>query len=517
MCNIRISQKSDGIIKSGFIAAVLVSLFLLQGCVPPPRGTTSKAMAPPRQENKAEKYYAGYSKKYIPLRQNLAAGKVDDVQRLLDEEEKNIMATAKTETELVDQLRLVGLMERASLCLQTGKSAEAINYCRQGQELIEARASESYSKEGLSTLGTFLTTAVGAGEFGRYTPPGYEKVLLLDIASMAYLLQGDDRAFNVARLAIQWQDEEKDRFGKELENITQENTNSTNTEGTGPGGRKQTEKLLAAEFAKYDNIALTVPNAFVNPFGDYVTGMINEFKSIEKASLLSNAHIAYKQALTLNPESKVLQQAVKDTEEKKPATRLIHVVALDGFAPEKKVLSVPIEENFDVELPSYDPIPSKVSKITVTTATGKMLATLSPVANIEALALRHQKDSLPGMFAMVLTTVLRDIAIAKLGDAVLPGLGGLVKDATDTVMEPDTTSWMSLPSNILAARFYPPKGTDKLIIHSYNESGKLLSEKTIKLSEGDRHFVLVRSIDETMYAYPSKKIWSTKLLTNSNQ
>ena len=457
-----------------------------------------------------ESYYTGYSKECLPYRKKLSSGQVKDVQKMMVEKEDEIRKSAKTHSEMMAQFRLVDWMERASLSLQVGDADKTLEYCRFGQELIEGRESESYGSEAVSSIGSFFTDIVGAGEYGRYDAPGYEKVLLLDLASMAYLLKGDDRAFNVARLAIQWQDEEKERFEKELEEIIkEEREKQTKDKEETPKTAGRLDAALNYEFSKYEDVALTVPNAFVNPFGDYVTGMINEFKSVKLKSLVSNAHIAYQQALKLNPESKVLQQAVRDTKKRKSAGCLIHVVALDGFVPEKKVLSIPIDRDLDVELPSYNPYKSKVSKIKVSTMNGKVLATLSPVANVEALALRHQKDSLPAIKAMVFGATIRDAGIVLVADWVL-GAGGFARKYTDKYMEPDTTSWMSLPATILAARFYSPKGLKKIKIRSYNSKGKKIAEQTVKLSKGNRHFVLVRSIDKTLYAYPSKKIWSPK-------
>ncbi len=491
----------------------LMAGVILSGCVPTQGGRSAQHLGNDGNVRPAESYYTGYSKQFLPYREQLAAGKVEDVQLSLASEEELLQKSCKNDAALADKLRLIGLMERASLALQTGDADKSLRYCQMGQELIEERESESYVSEGLSTVGGWFTGFMGAGELGRYDAPGYEKVLLLDFASMSYLLKGDDRAFNVARLAVQWQDEEKERFEAELDELQKKEAKNTNEiQKQDEQTRHRSDRLLAtidAEFSKYDDVALEVPNAFVNPFGDYVTGMVNEFKSVDLKSLLSNAHIAYSQALKLNPESKVLQQAVKDTKKKKSASRLIHVVALDGFVPEKKVFSIPLDRDLDVELPTYEPISSKVAKIKVLTAGGKLLATLSPVANVEALAMRHQKDSLPAIQAMMVASTVRDAAIVTLGDMFL-GIGGVVRKYTDEYQEPDTTSWMSLPSKIMAARIYPPKGLKTLRICSYDKKGRKVAEQTIKLSQGDRHFVLVRSLDNTMYAYPSKKIWSPK-------
>ncbi|MEA3469437.1 MAG: hypothetical protein U9R57_14590 [Thermodesulfobacteriota bacterium] len=476
--------------------------------MPTQGGRTGKL---PGQQQGSFSYYSGYSKQFLPYREKLACGQVDDVQQLMAVEEAKARETAKTDADFSDKLRLIGLMERASLALQTNDADKAIEYCRFSQELIEERESESYASEALSSIGSLFVDFLGAGEYGRYDAPGYEKVLLLDIAAMAYLLNGDERAFNVARLAIQWQDNEKEKFEEELLEASKEEEKNRKTDKSET--KQKSDSLFAAldlEFSKYDDVALEVPNAFVNPFGDYVTGMVNEFKSVKIKSLLSNAHIAYKQALKLNPESKVLQQAVKDTKKKKTASRLIHVVALDGFVPEKKVLSIPIYRDLDVELPTYEPVASRVATIKVATMKGKVLATLSPVANVKAMALRHQKDSLPAIQAMVVASTIRDIAVVETGNELFHGLGSLVRTITDTAQEPDTTSWMSLPSSILAARFYSQKGLKKLKICSYDNKGKKLAEQAVKLNEGSRHFVLVRSIDKQMSAYPGKKIWTPK-------
>lgn len=499
------------------LCLVIFIVHILSGCVPPQRRGKGRYLVPPssqsqqQQLGKVETYYSGYSQTFQPLKQQLAAGKIDDVKLALSEEETKVEQTAASEADLAKKLRLIGLMERASISLQTGDAEKTHKYCDLAQDMVEEREYESYFNEGLSELEKLIGKLFAGGKFGRYDATGFEKVLLLDLEAMAYLLDGDDRAFNVARLAILWQDAEKEKFEVKLSGLNREADKEINK----PEVKKSQEAAgiigkLKAEYSKYDDVALMVPNAFVNPFGDYVTGMVNEFKSVKIKSLISNANIAYKQALQLNPKSKVLQQAVKDTKKKRSAKRLIHVVCLDGFVPEKKVLSIPIYNELDIELPTYEPVPSDVATVKVTTMKGKVLATLSPVADIEAMALRLQKDALPGLQAMVVAAAIRDIAIVKLGDKIYSGLGNLFRRALDRFQEPDTTSWMSLPSTIMAARIYPPKGLKKIKVRSYDSKGKKLAEQVVKLGEGGRHFVLARSINKSLYAYPSKKIWTPR-------
>jgi uncharacterized protein len=362
--------------------------------------------------------------------------------------------------------------------------------------------------------------ASGNGQYGRYEAVGYEKVLLLNLKAMDLLLQGDVRAFNVARLGIQWQTEEKDKFDKQIQAFEKESAEKNKEDKTSDKQASASDKasLIAAidkEFAKYDAQALKVSSAFVNPFGDFLAGTVNEFKSVKSKALLSNAHISYEQALKLNPDSKVLQLAAKDTKNKRSAANLVQIVAFNGFAPEKQVLKfgVPIptlSAPLTVELPIYTAINSRVKKIKVTTTSGKVLTTLSPIANITALAFRHQKDMLPLVQSFIVSSTLRDAVIRETGNHYLNGLGNLVGSALDSTMEPNTASWMSLPSEILGGRFHSPKGLKKIKVITYDANGKQLSQKTVELSKGDRHLVFIRSIDNILAVYPSEKIWSQK-------
>ena len=42
------------------------------------------------------------------------------------------------------------------------------------------------------------------------------------------------------------------------------------------------------------------------------------------------------------------------------------------------------------------------------------------------------------------------------------------------------------------------------------QKGKKLSQQTVTLSKGSRHLIFIRTIDETLTAFPSKPIWSPK-------
>ena len=68
-------------------------------------------------------------------------------------------------------------------------------------------------------------------------------------------------------------------------------------------------------------------------------------------------------------------------------------------------------------------------------------------------------------------------------------------------------SWMSMPKQILAARFYLPKGETGLQLVSFNKNGKVLVRKQLDLHLSEHSFVYARSLDDVMYVNQSKSMW----------
>ena len=265
--------------------------------------------------------------------------------------------------------------------------------------------------------------------------------------------------------------------------------------------------------------ATTVPSAYVNPFGFYVAGMIQEFESYNDRSLRDNARISYKKALELNPNSKVLKQAVKDL--KKPqapsGTRLVHVVVADGFVPEKKVLTYNVQSGsyvIPLKMPIYEPVKSRVHRIEVRNTSGKRLATLSPVADVEAICLRQQLDLQP----LLTMRAMSSFAVTAATEAVAQqsqGIGGLLLKGISSLRKktsaPDTRSWMSLPATMQAARLHLRKGIKKLKIVTYAKNGKKLSSKTVRIAPNTHNFIYARSIDSMLYTRDTEKLWLAEM------
>ena len=486
-----------------------------------------------------------YSTCFHAVHNDLCKGLHRDICKKLDAIDAKMQAKHQYDDGFAEDMGMLNLLEISSLYLSTGNVDKSLEYSRYSECLIEKRENEPEIWELLRKGGNFFgSMAGGGGEFSVYDPVGYERVLLLNIQAMDYLLKGDERAFNVALKSTDWQDLEREKFEKHLETLKKQSAD-LEKEGNKKGehiDRKQSKKnrkikntvfrRLTKEFSKYNRKALKVPSAFVNPFGDYLAGVAKEYKSVDSdfRSQMDNARIHYENARKLNPKSKVLKLAYKDAKKRRSAKRLVQIVAFDGFAPEKNILRFDIKIKqcpipIHIELPVYDPVKSKVHHIVVTTTGGRRLARFWPVANIENLALRHQKDMLPVVQAMVAIAAIRDAALqigsravsqavqkkyGPLAGAVahtilVKGLNGL-----DKLLEPDTSSWMSLPKRILAARFHPPNHLKTIVITSYDAKGRRQAREKIKLGRGGRHFIFVRTTDKAMKVISGKKIWSPK-------
>ncbi len=254
---------------------------------------------------------------------------------------------------------------------------------------------------------------------------------------------------------------------------------------------------------------MSVASAYVNPFGFYMAGIVQEFDGYDDVSLRDNARISYKKALKLNPKSKVLKQAVKEIKKRvRRNRRLVQVVIADGFAPEKKTLQFGIAMPggvVPVKLPIYEPVASKVAHIKIKSGR-KTLATLSTVANIEAIVLRHQLDSLPLEHFKVVAAIARSTAGNILWGQLGP-LGQIGKVFQESLANPDMRSWLTLPKRLLAARFYASKRLKTITIVSYDKRWRRLATKKVTLPKNKHSFIYARTIDNLLYANVNKTLW----------
>lgn len=487
--------------------------------------------------------YEGYSKEFQNLRNLAYQGRIGDIEPYYENYYRNIQnkavagsnqsqsdspfdgfpgpAPKQTQGAPVEAADndFLRLLERGTFSLDAGRFENAIERLERAEQHLNASQETPKAWEGLLKALNFVgETVTGHEELAPYQSTGYEKVLLLNFKSIAFLLQGDRRAYNVTRRAIDLQNQEKDAFEQKLREQSEEMTKQQEEE-SGKGhdllGLKL-DDVVGDTYRSTDTKALSVASAFVNPFGYYVAGLIQEFDSYLDPSLRDNARISYEKALDLNPNSKVIKEAVSNLKNKSPPRdkRLVHIVAANGFSPEKKVNVIRLrfdEVKTYIKVPRYEPVAGKVAAIYVTTANGAKLAQLQPVADVEAICLRHQKDLEPYQQFRLTLAVVRSVVSRTLLAKAFGSWGLIGGEVLDALATPDMRSWMSLPSSVLAARVFVPKTLNEIVLTSYDREGRKLASRAVKLNSSTHNFVYARGVENQLYAHTNDALWVSKL------
>jgi len=482
--------------------------------------------------------YIGFAKDFMPVKNALKQGSLGDLQGLYQQrlsiKKNNLFDPSESD------LDLLGMTELADLYLLEGDSENAIKSFSIIEKAFADREDESVvagkSKSVLSWLGD---SVVGSATFSEYDFQGFEKVLILNLKSIAYLLDGDRKAYNVARKAIDLQGSLRDEFGNKLkesknkldtfeQDIKQKQVSArqeavVNTgqnvlgnvvdKAAGFKGVLGMAKNLNKYFISADKKGSVLPSAYVNPFGDYMNGVVQEFDSLKNSDLKTNALRSYEKAKALNPSSKVIKANIKALKKRRPLSsskRLVHFVVGDGFAPEKKVLlyNVPAATGtMPVRIPIYESDPLALAhRISITAVKGKKVyGRMSVVANVDALCLRSQKDrrteDLLDLSASVARTFFEKEALKGLGV-----WGQIAGNLRDKYTEVDTRSWLSLPSSLLAARLEIPKSVKKVRFIAFDKKFRRLIDKVIDLPE-ENGFMYARVLGKSLYVNKSAKLW----------
>lgn len=504
------ADSANGLV-AGWVYKPLVTISSEQVAISSDATGSSVNASVGKTKNKQNVHYAGYSKEFQKVKQMMVSGNLAGIEQFFSDREAKILK-GKTKWQAVNDIGLLRWMERGTLYLDSNKLDKSIKSFDNAENILKVRQKDSKTSDFLTSLTSFAAeTVTGNEEFQNYPGEGYEKVLMLNYKSIAYLLDGKRQAYNVARRAIDWQNMEKAKFKDKVDKAKKE-TNKSKQEAK---EQEASSSDWKSRYRKLDKIATKVPSAFVNPFGYYVTGMIQEFESVKDPSLKDNARIAYKKALELNPKSKVIQQALRDMKGKKSYRnkRLLHVVVGDGFVPEKKMLVYNFSTGkggiVPIKLPIYEPVPSKVARIEVQTTGGKRLARLSPVADIEAISLRHQKDTEAFRTLRMTLAITRAIGVTQATQR-LGVFGNILGAAVNDMAAPDMRSWMSLPATLQAARLHISKKTKKLKLVSFDARGRRLASRVIEISKQSDVFIYARSIDKQLYVNSSKTLWTAQ-------
>ena len=481
--------------------------------------------------------YSGYSERFLPVKAEMRRGRFDlavvrfkalnkpaagseQDQNPGRQTDGNQDMPGKSPTDspaLMATDAFLEAVELGTLALDSGAPSDAIQRFGGAETALVERKTRSKTKGTLKKIFDFLGEAVtGDEEIAEYQGQGYERILMLNYKTIAYLLRGERLAYNVTRRAIDWQNTEKRRFEAKLREVKAK-LGELDRESDKSGGRYDqgfVDRIVGEQYAALDARASSVPSAYVNPFGYYVAGMVHEFESASDITLRDNARIAYEKALKLNPNAAVLKQAVAELSRlaNPRKGRLLHVVVAEGFAPEKKTSLYGLrfrDQVLPVKLPIYVPVPSRVRRIEVRDMKDKTLQVLSPLADIEAIALRHQKDSQPFQNLRVGLAVARSAGEKWLFSKLGP-LGQVLGNWRDATSTPDMRAWMSLPARIQVARLHLPKGTERIQLVSIGQGGRELARTTVPLGKGRHRFVYARSLEDQLVAHVSETLWMDK-------
>ena len=307
--------------------------------------------------------YSGYSKDFLSIKNLITSNQWPQAYQLQQQKLKQL-----------DPADFLSSNEAGLLALDTNNASSAINHFTAAEHFLKINAEKSLLEDSTTSFGLeALSFISGKGDLTEYNGAPFERILMLNYKSISYLLNGERKAYNVTRRAIDWQNIEQKEFEKSIESAKQKTKEEeSKIRQQQPGNSVGTGNIFSVisnQYKSSEKSALSVSSAYVNPFGFYMAGIVQEFDSFEDSSLRDNARISYKKALKLNPKSKVLKQAVKDIKKKpRRGKRLIQVVIADGFSPEKKTLQfgLPMPGGIvPVKLPIYEPVASKVAHIKI--------------------------------------------------------------------------------------------------------------------------------------------------------
>lgn len=494
--------------KTLLLTVTLASISFLAGCA------TSSDRLGLTGEQEATQTYA---QAYAPARALLQSGKIDELNSKMLENDKTsdgkVLSNEEMKEKLLDSASELSLLERALLSLNAGNPQRARFYF----DVAEEKAEKTEHGGVLSSLSSFGKTGAaavtGAEELSNYDLRGYEKVMLLNYKALTYLMTGDtEKAYNVARRAIDLQQEEHEKFEKELAALKAEGEKAAESQSeiTKELGKVKNQVLSVANktMSKQDERkAKMVKSAYVNPFGDYMDALILEMDAASQPGAdLGSAKTAYQKALTNNPACSAAREGVNSVEKGIPAgMKVVQVILADGFSPireEKKAEFNVAGYEGSINYADLESMPTKFKSARV--KVGSVSKNMSSLTKMESLIYRDELDRMPWRQAMFFGAVARHIAAgiaakaAEQKGGALAGqfAGKMLSGGLSTIQHPDTRSWMTLPNEILVSRLIVPANQHSLTITTFAKNGSTLASKTVKLPGTDSIVVYASSYDK---------------------
>ncbi|GHU11121.1 hypothetical protein AGMMS50225_15960 [Betaproteobacteria bacterium] len=291
----------------------------------------------------------------------------------------------------------------------------------------------------------------------RYDGQDYEKVFLSTKLALDHILLG---RFDLARIEM------KKTFEREklIESFRDREYDKIKEEG-GKQGVETTAEELGDQGYPLDELdgpeVRALKNGFQNAFAHYLSGYF-----FELTGEYSLAAPGYRNALALQPKSKLIQAKVNRVGQQKPGRNEADVlfVVESGFAPEWKSITVaapvPINRKL-VATPISFPIVYSSAEVAVPRmlTAGKKTLPVETLVDVDAMARRLLKDQLPGI---ITRTVVRAVIKStvqyqarKRGGVIGEVVAGIATIATE---QADERAWRTLPAKLSVARAILPRG-----------------------------------------------------------
>ncbi len=461
-----------------------------------------------------DKNAKNYLESYAPAREILRTGQYEKLRDLnlaqfSDDKENSITEMIN---KLAEQSSDLSLVERGLVFLNVGDVLTALFYFDAAEQKMEQLEREG----GGSIYKGIIAVISGKEELSDYNMRGYEKVMLLNYKALCYLLLGYRKAYNVTRRAIDRQQYEWEKFQKHIATVEEQNkqseqelqkqTSSVNNgsylENNLEKKRSKNGKVFVLTKEQEEEIQ-RMPNAYVNPFADFMNALIMEIDGQQDPTMKDNALIAYQKVLASNPDCTVAAEAIVDLQQDKPhkGKRLVYVLLSDGFAPQRESFNVSYEDfNHRYQAVNYTeaiPVPSMVKNAYVYVGNNsKNSYQMSSLSKVEIMVLRDELDRAPEKSAMFFLAQIRNLLLDY--DTV-----------NKDIQQADTRSWLTLPRSIVVARMYVPKNIDTITIKTYDRFAYPLASKQIKIPKDVPTVIYATSYDRQLNLMVNEKSWVT--------
>jgi hypothetical protein len=462
----------------------------------------------------------GYSERFLPVRTLIGEGRYAEALHAFAPPAKTPAdapeaGAAPAAGPIVNDPFLTNA-EMGLLEFEGGEPDQAALHLRAAEDSQTARR----DAKGMQAAETFLSdighkiVGVGTGqeEFAAYHPLDHERILQLNYLSLAYLLQGQRQCYNITRRCIDEQTALKAKFDVEIEAAKAKYAEQSEDKSKVSDSDRTAIDGLANQFKAYDSEAGRVPNAYVNPLGDYLAAVIQEIVAKEQPALRDNSRIAYLNAVKLCGHSAQLSAAAAAMARPRPPAneRVLHVIAGEGFAPSRDVLTFGLTlkgQVVPVRVPIFKPVPSPINRISVHLPNGTMLGTLDPIGDFEAIRLRDQHDRIPAIMLGVFSSSLASYFSGKATDR-LGWFGQVAHSVRNETASPDTRSWLSLPRRFHVARLSLPHGVQSVTLVAYDDAGRRIGSQPAPVLSNEAQSVLyARVTKESLRVQAARRLW----------